>query len=107
MDLKRTLLIILICAGCTFLERALPFLIFGQREVPGSVRYLGGQLPMAVIATLVVYCLRSTTFTALGAFLPQLIACVVVIALHLWRKNAFLSIFGGTACYMALVQIVF
>ncbi|NLG26075.1 MAG: branched-chain amino acid transporter AzlD, partial [Clostridiales bacterium] len=28
-------------------------------------------------------------------------------ALHLWRRNALLSIFGGTALYMLLVQAVF
>ena len=107
MDLKRTLIIIAICAGCTFFERALPFLVFGKRPVPRVVQYLGKLLPMAVMATLVIYCLRGTTFTALSGFAPQAIACAVVIALHLWRKNSFLSILGGTAAYMALVQLVF
>ena len=107
MDLKRTLIIIAIGAGCTFFERALPFLVFGKRPVPRVVQYLGKLLPMAVMATLVVYCLRGTTFTSLAGFAPQAIACAVVIALHLWRKNSFLSILGGTAAYMVLVQTVF
>ena len=107
MDLTRTLIIIAICAGCTFFERALPFLVFGSRPVPDMVRYLGRILPMAVMATLVVYCLRGTTFTDLSGFAPQAIACAVVVALHLWRRSMFLSIVGGTAAYMALVQLVF
>lgn len=107
MDLTRTLLIIAICAGCTFFERALPFLVFGSRPVPGVVQYLGKLLPMAVMATLVIYCLRGTTFTDVSGFAPQAIACAVVAALHLWRRNTFLSIVGGTAVYMALVQLVF
>lgn len=107
MDLTRTLIIIAICGGCTFFERALPFLVFGNRPVPAVIRYLGGLLPMAVMATLVIYCLRGTTFLTPGGFLPQAIACAVVAALHLWRRNSFLSIFGGTVCYMALVQLVF
>lgn len=107
IDVGRTLLILVVCIICTQLERALPFLLFGGREVPKIIRYLGRILPMAVMATLVVYCLRGTTFDAAGNFLPQLIAVAVVVALHLWRRNTFLSIIAGTACYMILVQLVF
>ena len=102
-----TIAVIAICVACTFLPRALPFLLFGGREVPKIVKYLGRILPMAVMATLVVYCLRSTTFDAMGNFLPQIIAVAVVAVLHLWRKNTFLSIVVGTAVYMLLVQLVF
>ena len=31
----------------------------------------------------------------------------VTAGLHLWRRNTLLSILAGTACYMALVQLVF
>jgi len=103
----QTILIIFICAVCTQLERALPFLIFGGRPVPRVVHYLGGILPMAVMTTLVVYCLRNITFTAAEHFAPQLIAVAVTVGLHLWRRNTLLSIFGGTACYMLLIQLVF
>ena len=107
MDLTRTLAIIAICAGCTFGERLLPFAVFGNRPVPALVRYLGKILPMAVMATLVVYCLRNVTFTAAANFLPEAISLAVVAGLHLWRRNTFLSIVAGTACYMFLVQVVF
>ena len=102
-----SILIIAVCALCTFLERALPFLIFGSRPVPGVIKYLGKILPMAVMATLVVYCLKGISFTAVGTFLPELISLAVVVLLHLWRHNTFLSIVAGTACYMVLVQLVF
>ena len=101
------ILLILVAVLVTAATRFLPFLIFGGREVPKIVRYLGRILPMAVMATLVVYCLRGTTFDAAGNFLPQLIAVAVVALLHLWRKNTFLSIVVGTAVYMVLVQLVF
>ena len=102
-----TLLTIALCAVCTFAERALPFWVFGSRPVPGIIRYLGRILPPAVMATLVVYVLRGVDFTAAGNFLPELIAVGVTVALHLWRRNSLLSIVGGTACYMILVQLVF
>ena len=107
LSVERSILIIAVCMLCTFFERALPFLIFGSRPVPPVVKYLGKILPMAVMATLVVYCLKGVSFAAAGSFLPELISLAVVTALHLWRRNTFISIVGGTACYMLLVQLVF
>ena len=100
--------IVLTVAVCTFLTRVFPFLLFGRdREVPPSVRYLGAVLPTTVMAILIVYCLRNTSFNTAAGFLPQLIAIAVVVLLHLWRRNNLLSIFGGTAAYMLLIQLVF
>ena len=100
-----TLAVIAVCTACTVLERALPFLIFRGQEVPKAVKVLGRALPSAIIMTLIVYCLRSYVFSA--AIIPQLIACAVTVGLHLWRRNSFLSIFGGTAACMLLTQLVF
>ncbi len=107
ISVARSLAIIATCAACTQLERALPFLIFGRRSVPKVVSYLGRILPMAVMAALVVYCLRDTSFTAAAGFMPQLAAVAVTAGLHLWKRSTLLSIVGGTACYMLLVQLVF
>lgn len=99
---------IAVMAGVTFLTRALPFLLFDRRGgPPKTVLYLGRVLPPAVIAMLIVYCLRNVTFTAAANWLPQLIASVAVVLLHLWRRNSLISIFGGTILYMVLVQAVF
>ena len=76
ISVGQSIAIIAVCVACTFLERALPFLLFGGRDVPKIVKYLGRILPMAVMATLVVYCLRGMTFDAMGNFLPQIIAVV-------------------------------
>lgn len=103
----QSLTILLICGACTFLERALPFLIFGNRPVPELVRYLGRVLPLAVMTTLVVYCLRGMSFSAAADFVPEIVSVAVVVGLHLWRHSTFLSIAGGTACYMLLVQLIF
>ena len=106
--MKQALLILLVTALCTYITRALPFWVFrGKGELPKSISYLGKILPGAIMATLVVYCLRSTSFMSIGSFLPQLIAVIVVAALHLWKRNTLLSIFGGTAVYMIIVQNMF
>ena len=107
LPVGQSILVIAVCAAATPLERWLPFLLFRGRAVPPVVQYLGKLLPMAVMATLVIYCLRDVTFAAAADFVPELIAIAVVVGLHLWRRSTFLSIVGGTVCYMALVQLVF
>lgn len=102
------LAIVLVASLCTILVRALPFALFGRRGSSPSRRvlYLGQVLPPAVMAILVVYCLKSTSFSEAAGFLPQLIAVAVVIALHLWRRNTLLSIAGGTVIYMLLLRLL-
>ena len=39
--------------------------------------------------------------------IPELISILLVIALHVWKRQMLLSIAGGTVCYMLLVQLVF
>lgn len=103
----QSILIIAVCAACTVIERALPFLIFRGREVPEPVRYLGRVLPMAIMATLVMYCLKGISFSSAAGCLPLLLGSAVTALLHLWKGSTMLSIFGGTACYMLLIQVVF
>lgn len=101
-------LAIAIMAGVTFLTRFLPFLLFDRGEAPPKVViYLGRVLPPAIIAMLIVYCLRGVSFAAPGGWVPQLVSVATVVILHLWRSNTLLSIFGGTILYMVLVQAVF
>lgn len=98
---------ILICAIITLALRALPFLIMGGRETPAFVSYLGRVLPGAIMAMLVVYCLRNTSFASLPGFVPELCAGAVTVLLHIWKRNTLISIIGGTAVYMLLVQLAF
>lgn len=107
ISVEQSILIIGICVGCTFLERWLPFLIFRKGEIPNLIRYLGKVLPLAIMATLVVYCLRGTTFDAYKNFIPQLVAVGATVVMHLWKGNTLLSVLGGTVTYMLLVQLVF
>ena len=101
------MLVIAVCAIITFLLRAAPFLLFRGREVPASVTYLGRALPTAIMAALVIYCMKDVSFAAPGGWAPRFIACGVTVALHLWKHNTLLSIFGGTAVCMVLTQLVF
>ena len=100
------LLIVLVCAGMTLLLRALPFMCFGGKGgVPRWISSLGGVLPPAIMAALVVYCLKSVPFGAFWDGAYQLIAGAVVVLVHLWRRNTLLSIAVGTAAYMLLIRL--
>ena len=101
-------LLIVVAVLVTMATRFLPFLIFGEnRRTPPIIEYLGKVLPCAIMGMLVVYCLKGVSFLSSPYGLPELIACVVVAALHVWKRNSLLSIGGGTVCYMLLVQLVF
>lgn len=108
MNILYSLLIIAVVSICTILLRAFPFLIFGgKKEMPQTIQYLGKVLPPAIMAVLVVYCLREVSFIQGNHGIPELISVLLVAGLHIWKKNILLSIGLGTVCYMVLIQLVF
>lgn len=92
----------------TMLTRFLPFLIFpGDKPTPAFVRYLGKVLPAAVFGLLVIYSLKDVQVFSGSHGIPELLAILLVIVLHVWKRQMLLSIAGGTIFYMLLVQLVF
>lgn len=108
MTLGQEILTIGLCALATVLTRFLPFLVFrADRPAPKYIRYLGKALPAAIFGMLVVYCLKNVSLVTGNYGIPEGVAIVSVVVLHLWKRNMLLSIGGGTVCYMALVQFLF
>ncbi len=108
MTVTEQLLTVAVLALGTMATRFLPFLIFrDNKPTPKYIQYLGKALPAAIFGMLVVYCLKSVNVLAYSYGLPELIAIVVTVGLHLWKRQTLLSIAGGTVCYMLLVQLVF
>ena len=96
------------CILATVLTRFLPFMLFpAGKSIPKYVQYLGKVLPGAVFGMLVVYCLKNVTWLSGNHGAPEIIAIMVIMALHKWKRQTLLSIAGGTVCYMLLVQFVF
>ena len=105
MNYMHSILIVAVVAIVTIALRFLPFFIFGgKRNTPEVILYLGKVLPYAIMGMLVIYCLRSIPTGSIKVGAAQLIACVTVVLLHLWKRNTLISIIGGTAVYMILVQ---
>ena len=106
-DLHSALMIAVI-ALVTAALRFLPFLIFGEnRKTPPLVSYLGQVLPYAIMGMLVVYCLKGVSLASFPFGIPEIVGCLTVTLLHIWKRNTLLSIGAGTVCYMLLVQFIF
>ncbi|MFU0789123.1 MAG: Branched-chain amino acid transport protein AzlD [Virgibacillus proomii] len=108
MSVMEQIIIISMVILGTMLTRFIPFILFPpEKSTPKYVEYLGKVLPSAVIGLLVIYCFRNVSFTSGSHGIPELIAVGVVVILHFWKKNMFLSIAGGTIVYMTMIQAVF
>ncbi|RLP82242.1 branched-chain amino acid ABC transporter [Mycetocola lacteus] len=98
---------VLVAGGITFALRAVPLLAVAPLRRSAAVRYLAEELPAGIMIVLVLYCLRDLDVTSLSPALPTLIALNVTIGLQLWKHNALLSIFAGTAVNVVLLSTVF
>lgn len=101
------LLAILLAAAITFALRALPFLIFhGERKMPVFLTKLGAVLPAAIMAVLIVYCLKGIAVDWKTNALPQILAVLTVGISYKWKHNTLISIVAGTAVYMLLLHVL-
>ena len=107
MTNEKAALAIAVIALVTAALRFAPFVLFAGGKTPAWLRYFGEVLPYAVMAMLVVYCLRGVSFQTAAGFLPSLIACAIVVGSYVWKRNTLLSILAGTITYMLLVQFFF
>ncbi|MCQ2437908.1 MAG: AzlD domain-containing protein [Clostridia bacterium] len=101
------LLAILVCSLCTILVRVIPFILFGGKHgMPGILRRVATRLPAAIIAVLVIYCVKNVPGAPANEVIAAAAAILMVVGLHLWRKNTLLSIAGGTVLYMILLRVL-
>ncbi|MCG8509090.1 MAG: AzlD domain-containing protein [Rhodospirillales bacterium] len=91
-------------AAVTFPVRAAPFLFLERFARHRAVRYVGRGTPPVILTLLVLYCLKGVSVLVPPHGLPEAIALIVTIGLHLSFRNALVSIGAGTGAYMVLVQ---
>lgn len=102
MDLN-ILAIIAVIAIANFITRFLVYFVM-PRKIPPFIDYISRALPSVIIAMLVVYCLKSTNFSAPNFALKETLSIAIIAALHLSLKIPIVSILGGVASYMILTQ---
>ena len=107
MTLTEQVIMIAVIVAGTMLTRFLPFLLFpAGKPTPEYIRYLGRVLPAPVFGLLVIYCLKDVEILGGSHGIPEFISIAAVVVLHRWKRQMLLSIAGGTALYMLLVQVM-
>lgn len=98
-------LFIAVSALATFATRVVPFVFFHRHTEHPLIRHLGRYLPasvMALLATVFLYQSAHWHYSLPG--LDALLAGLMVVVVHGWRRNALLSIAVGTGVYMVFQQ---
>lgn len=89
----------------TLLLRALPFSLLKVLRNSPFIEFLGVLMPVGVMTVLVIYTLVG--YSAEPARLGVAVGCLVfTLLLQRWRRRADLSILGGTALYMLIVNLL-
>ena len=108
VNINYTLSATFVIAIVTFATRVAPFILFGKgKATPKYIVYIGNYLPPAVIAMLIIYCLKNVNINTFPFGIPEVIGIASVAILHIWKRNNLISIIGGTVIYMIAVQFIF
>lgn len=100
-------LAVALSAIITFLLRALPFMVFRKgNKMPEKLTRLGNKLPSAIMAVLIVYCLKNVTADFGTYGIAEGVAVFLVAVSYKWKKSTLLSIVLGTACNMILMHVI-
>ncbi|MDR0602290.1 MAG: AzlD domain-containing protein [Treponema sp.] len=91
--------------------RIFPFLFF-RGETHGARRdaflsFVEKIVPEAAMTVLAFNAVAAPFKSGIGAGVPALLAALFTAAVHLWKRNSLLSIFGGTALYIVLGRILY
>jgi branched-subunit amino acid transport protein AzlD len=105
-DSGYVLVAVLVAAGITWTLRAAPFLVLARVQHNQLLTFLGERMPIGIMVILTAYTLRHVAFDAPASAAPVLVALTVTVGLQLWRRNATLSIFAGTAVSVMLASSI-
>ncbi|MDO4490953.1 MAG: AzlD domain-containing protein [Lachnospiraceae bacterium] len=101
------LLLILTASAVTILLRAFPFVLFGgKRQMPSVIHRIADLMPPAIIAVLVVYCLKGSIAAVTMESLAAAVAAAATALVHIWKRNTLASIAVGTLVYMVLIRVL-
>lgn len=96
---------LLVMGAVTVALRWLPFVLIRALRGSELVRVLGVTMPVGVMVALVAFTMVGRTGDP-GGWWAAPIALAVTVGLHLWRRQAALSILASTALYMVLVNVL-
>jgi branched-subunit amino acid transport protein AzlD len=97
---------VLVSAAITWALRAMPFAVLAPMRRSVVVRYLSLHMPLGVMVMLAFYTVRNIPTAAPLYQWAAVAALLVTIGLHLWRRNALVSIVGGTLTNVLIVSLL-
>lgn len=100
LSLDDAVLAVAVMAAIILACRAVPFLLFARRKAPAALAFVEKYMPPVAMTVLAASSYASLNWAARPHGMPELAAGVFVVIAHIWKRNALLSIFGGTAFYM-------
>jgi branched-subunit amino acid transport protein AzlD len=103
--MRHTLEAVLVMGLVTLLCRATPFIFFMKRRPPAILDFVQRYIPPMIMTILVLNSFKGLRFGLPPFGLPEIISALAVAALQLWRRNALISIVGGTGLYMVLIRL--
>ena len=103
-SVNEALLLVLSMGAVIFFCRAFPFL-FSIRNA-AILNFVEKTVPPVAMTVLALNALGGAFRDNLPDGLLALVASVFTALVHLWKRNALISIFGGTALYMILQRVL-
>jgi branched-subunit amino acid transport protein AzlD len=97
---------VVVSAAITWILRALPFAVLAPMRRSAVVRYLSLHMPLGIMVMLAFYTVRDVPGAEAIHRWAALAALAVTVGLHLWRRNALLSIVGGTVLNVLIVSLL-
>jgi branched-subunit amino acid transport protein AzlD len=105
-DPSHIVAMVAVSAAITWALRALPFAVLAPMRRSVVVRYLSLHMPLGIMVILALYTVRDVPASGPLHAWAAVAALVVTIALQLWRRNALVSIVGGTLVNVLLVSLL-
>lgn len=90
----------------TFALRAIPFAARSAIKNSELAADLGRWIPLGATAILAVYCLSTINIAGPTHGAGPIIGVVVTVGVHIWRRNAALSIVVGTVVCVLITNLV-
>jgi branched-subunit amino acid transport protein AzlD len=94
-----------VAVAITVTLRTAPFLIKNTIDESALLIDVGRWMPLGAIAILTCYCLTTIDYLSANHGLPEIVGVVITVGVHLWRRNAVLSILTGTIACLVLTNL--
>lgn len=96
---------VLVCALATFATRALPFYLPTPAH-SNTLEAVEKHIGQMIMVVLVFYSLKDINLYKYPYAAPEIISVIVAILVHIYKKNALLSIIVSTTTYMGLLRLL-